>query len=99
MHPPLQALMIENQLRSEIDSLKTSRARLATRLHSIEERNADDHEEMRKLKVTIIPFHSSTCSDNRHSILSLVFLTFDGAWISTFRTSFVGRMLLGFLMG
>ena len=63
MCAPPQALMIENQLRSEIESLKTSRARLATRLHSIEERNADDHEEMRKLKVT---YH-------RHSILSLVF--------------------------
>ena len=45
-----QALMIEGQLRSEIDNLKASRARLATKLQGIEERNADDHEELRKLK-------------------------------------------------
>eukprot|EP01043_Picozoa_sp_COSAG02_P031839 COSAG02_NODE_2098_length_9831_cov_17.592581_2_plen_536_part_00 len=45
-----QALMIEGQLRNEIESLKASRARLATKLQGIEERNADDHEELRKLK-------------------------------------------------
>lgn len=45
-----QALMIEGQLRTEIESLKASRARLATKLQGIEERNADDHEELRKLK-------------------------------------------------
>lgn len=45
-----QALMIEGQLRNEIENLKSSRARLATKLQGIEERNADDHEELRKLK-------------------------------------------------
>ncbi len=45
-----QALMIEGQLRNEIESLKASRARLATKLQGIEDRNADDHEELRKLK-------------------------------------------------
>ena len=42
--------MIEGQLRDEIAKLKDSRARLATRLQLMEERNADDHEELRKIR-------------------------------------------------
>ena len=42
--------MIEGQLRNEIETLKTSRGRLAVKLQAIEERNADDHEELRKIK-------------------------------------------------
>ena len=45
-----QANMIEGQLREEIAKLKDSRARLATRLQLMEERNADDHEELRKIR-------------------------------------------------
>jgi chromosome segregation ATPase len=45
-----QAHMIENQLRDEITKLKESRARTVSRLQLLEERNADDHEELRKIK-------------------------------------------------